>query len=72
MQIDLSVVIVNWNTCSYLHRCLASVESNKIENMEIVVVDNASVDGSPEMVEREFPQVKLIKNNANLGFAKAA
>ncbi|MDH7480866.1 MAG: glycosyltransferase family 2 protein [Armatimonadota bacterium] len=72
MQIDLSVVIVNWNTCSYLRKCLASVELDRISAMEVIVVDNASVDGSQEMVEREFPQVKLIKNTSNLGFSRAA
>lgn len=63
---ELSVIIVSFNTRELLKKCLAS-----IKNAEIIVVDNASTDGSVEMVKREFPQVKLIENRENLGFAKA-
>lgn len=71
-MLDLSISIVNWNTKDLLRGCLKSIYENthKID-FEIFVVDNASSDGSAEMVEEEFPQVKLIKNNKNLGFAKA-
>lgn len=74
---DLSIIIVNWNTEQLLRDCLGSViasrqESNRQKlDVEIFVVDNGSSDGSPEMVEREFPAVKLIKNNDNRGFAAA-
>lgn len=69
---DLSVSIVNWNTKDILRNCLKSIyESTHRISYEIFVVDNASSDGSPEMVEKEFPRVKLIKNKQNLGFAKA-
>ena len=67
---DLSVVIVNWNVCDLLRACLASLTQPKdeIAKLEIIVVDNASSDGSVEMVRAEFPQVTLIANRDNRGF----
>lgn len=66
----LSIVIVSWNTCGLLRRCLASVYAHPArEPFEVFVVDNASTDGSPEMAAREFPQVRLIANRENRGFA---
>lgn len=67
---DLSVIIVNFNTCELLTNCLNSIFSQKEVRFEVWVVDNASQDGSAQMVEKDFPQVKLIKNKENLGFAK--
>ncbi len=80
-MVDLSVVIVSWNVCDLLRRCLASVlgasqpadddlapMSDSEPSIEIIVVDNASTDGSPEMVRAEFPQVRLIANPDNRGF----
>jgi len=71
--LDLSIIIVNWNTCQLLANCLRSVLGSKSQacQFEVIVVDNASTDGSPEMVAQEFPQVQLIKNDANLGFTRA-
>jgi GT2 family glycosyltransferase len=69
---DLTIVIVNWNTCDMLRDCLSSVYANLgCLRTEVIVVDNASSDGSPLMVEKEFPKVKLIVNDDNLGFAAA-
>lgn len=69
--VDLSI-IVNWNTKDLLRNCLASIyQYTPKGEFEIFVADNASSDGSPEMVEAEFPDVKLIRNSENLGFAKA-
>lgn len=69
---DLSIVIVNWNTVDYLKGCLVSIYENiKGISFEIIVVDNASSDGSSEMLRNNFPQVKLIANEENVGFAKA-
>ena len=73
---DLSIVIVNWNTEAMLRDCLRSVQAGigaAIGGLraEVIVVDNASDDGSPEMVESEFPQVVLIRNAENRGFAAA-
>jgi N-acetylglucosaminyl-diphospho-decaprenol L-rhamnosyltransferase len=71
---DLTVIIVNWNVRPLLERCLLSVTESAQQGglkCEIVVVDNASTDGSPEMVQRLFPAVELIISDANLGFARA-
>lgn len=71
-QPDLSIVIVEWNTIDLLRDCLRSIYQNQGDlRLEVIVVDNASVDGSPEMVETEFPQVQQIRNSENLGFAAA-
>lgn len=69
---DLSISIVNWNTKYLLRDCLKSIYENaKNIDFEIIVVDNASSDGSVEMVKSEFPYIKLIENQQNLGFAAA-
>ncbi len=71
-MIQLSVVVVSFNTRGILRDCLNSVYAHKPSfSFEVIVVDNASLDGSAEMVRREFPQVKLIRNTANRGFAPA-
>jgi hypothetical protein len=68
----LSVIVLSWNTKELLERCLESVMKGigDVGEIEVIVVDNASVDGSVEMVKSEFPKVKLIRNRKNLGFAK--
>jgi len=67
---DVSLVIVNWNTRTELESCLRSfATTSKSVAVEIIVVDNASVDGSPAMVRSEFPDVHLIANSDNKGFA---
>ncbi|OGF49462.1 MAG: hypothetical protein A2231_12285 [Candidatus Firestonebacteria bacterium RIFOXYA2_FULL_40_8] len=69
---DVSVIIVSWNVKDYLQKCLASVyRGTKGVSFEIFVVDNASTDGSADMVKREFPEVKVILNSENHGFARA-
>ena len=67
---DLSIVIVSWNTKALLRDCLESI-CNLSLDAEVFVADNASSDGSPELVEAAFPKVTLIRTGANLGFAKA-
>ncbi|GAB4535527.1 MAG: glycosyltransferase family 2 protein [Anaerolineae bacterium] len=72
---DLSVVIVNWNVCDLLRRCLLSLSragSNLPSSIsaEVIVVDCASSDGSVEMVRREFPWVRLIASQENLGYTR--
>ena len=68
---NLSIIIVSYNTIDYLRECLTSIAQSKTNEIEIFVVDNASSDGSSEMVQSEFPWVKLIANNENVGFAPA-
>ena len=69
---DLSIVIVSYNTLDLLRNCIKSIyENTKDMEYEIWVVDNQSKDGSLEMVEKEFPQVKLIRNSINGGFSQA-
>ena len=69
---SLSIVVVSWNARADLERCLSSlsVAPPRIDH-EIVVVDNASTDGAPDMVAERFPLVRLIRAGGNLGFAKA-
>lgn len=69
---QLSVVIVNYNVSRFLEQCLLSVRkaAQHVET-EVWVVDNSSVDDSVDMVKGRFPEVKLIENKTNLGFARA-
>lgn len=72
MDPDLSILIVNWNTRELLLACLRSLaEARPALAVEILVVDNASGDGSAEAVASEFPDVRLFRNEANVGFAGA-
>ena len=67
----LSVVIPSWNTRDLLRECLRSLERAELpEATEVIVVDNASADGSADMVAEEFPDVVLARNAENTGFAK--
>ena len=71
MTPDLGIVIVNWNTQTLLQNALRTVLASAGLHFEVVVVDNASTDGSADMVRTEFPQVTLIVNAENEGFSKA-
>jgi GT2 family glycosyltransferase len=69
---ELSVILVNFNDRQNLETCLHTLfEVVRREETEILVVDNASSDGSPEMVRRRFPRTRLIENKKNVGFARA-
>ena len=70
-MLDLAIVIVNYNVCDLLRDCLRSVYASSGVTFDVCVVDNASPDGSADMVAREFPQAKLIRNTENLGYAAA-
>ena len=72
IPMDLSIIIVNWNSKEYLRKCIASIlaETHGIE-FEIVVIDNASFDSSGEMLRQCYPQVPFMQAEKNLGFAKA-
>jgi len=71
-MLDLSIIIISFNTKDLLRDCLNSIIKNKGGiKLEIIVIDNGSSDKSPQMVKQLFPQIKLIKNKENLGFSKA-
>lgn len=72
-SIQLSIIIINFNTRSLLDDCLTSVYNAHLPKggIEVIVVDNASKDDSTTLVKEKYPQVKLIKNKTNTGFAKA-
>lgn len=70
--VTLSTVIVNWNTADLLKRCLDAL--NRAAGSfthEMIVIDNGSIDGSPEMVQSKYPGVRLLRSEQNLGFARA-
>ncbi len=69
-EVTLSIIIVNWNTRDLLAGCLASIYSHPpAATFEVIVVDNASADGSAALVQSQFPQVTLLTNANNPGFA---
>jgi len=68
---ELSIVIVSWNTRGDLGECLRSIEA-QAPGAEVIVVDNASEDGSAELVKEDHPNVTLLRNAQNVGFAPAA
>jgi len=69
---DLSIIIVNWNTSKLLFQCLESISRSELRStFEIIVVDNASTDDSISVITTNFPDVHIISNDRNLGFAKA-
>lgn len=69
---DLSIVIVNWNSAAFLRDCLRSIYATASDvEFEVIVIDNASFDGSELIVRGEFPAVKFIQSDKNLGFARA-
>jgi len=72
MNPSLSIIIVNWNVKDYLRQCINSIykETDRI-SIEIIVVDNASTDCSVDMITKEFPKVRLIRNDENVGFSRA-
>ncbi|MBN2180325.1 MAG: glycosyltransferase family 2 protein [Sedimentisphaerales bacterium] len=68
----LSIIIVSWNVRRDLCNCLRSIEENPPSyDYEVIVVDNASTDGTIETIKEKFPKIKLIVNNENRGFAAA-
>jgi len=64
----VSIIIANWNGKSHLQECLASIEAQTYSSIETVLVDNASIDGSVELVRAQFPRVKIVQNEINRGF----
>ncbi len=70
---DIGIVIVNYNVRHFLIQCLQSIRHSKLGdlNLEVIIVDNDSVDGSVAWIKNEYPEFKLIENNINVGFSKA-
>src|SRR5450432_1580696 len=69
---DLSIIFVNWNSLNYLRECVPSIYQHTTDlSFEIIVVDNASPEGHIEELQQEFPDVRVIKSDVNLGFAGA-
>jgi GT2 family glycosyltransferase len=70
--VDLSIIIVNWNSKEYVRKCVQSIYANTSGMaFEIIVVDGASYDGCGEMLACEFPKVRFIQSERNVGFARA-
>jgi GT2 family glycosyltransferase len=65
----ISAIVLTWNGVAYIEECLASLLAQDCADLEVLVVDNGSADGTPELVAGRFPDVKLIRNERNLGFA---
>lgn len=65
----ISVIILNFNGKRYLEKCLSSLESQTYRDFEVIVVDNASSDGSVDYLKAGFPLVRIVENKKNLGFA---
>ncbi len=72
MLTDLSIIIVSWNVAELLKACLQSITQSPLGEytLEIIVVDSASTDDSVQMVQNQFPQVKLLAQAANFGFSR--
>lgn len=69
---QVSIILVSYNTKDLIRDCLKSVYEKTTDlDFDVYVVDNNSYDGSPEMIEQEFPQVKLVRNSENKGFGAA-
>jgi GT2 family glycosyltransferase len=69
---DISIIIVNYNVKEFVLNLISSIEkSSKNLAVEVIIVDNASSDGSVELIRNRFPNVKLIANSENIGFGKA-
>ncbi len=71
MALDICIIIVNYNTGILLTRCLDSIRKEKDDNSRIIVVDNGSVDDSLDLLQADFPEIELIANRENPGFAAA-
>lgn len=70
MSSKVSIIIVNWNGKQHLETCLSSLSKQDYQTIEIILVDNASSDDSVAFVQTQYPKVKIIQNNQNLGFAE--
>ncbi|MCS5640235.1 MAG: glycosyltransferase, partial [Candidatus Marinimicrobia bacterium] len=65
----VSIIIPHWNNYPILEECLESLKNISYQNCEIIVTDNASVDGSPKKIKQHFPEINLVENKTNVGYA---
>jgi len=72
-MIDLSIIIVSFNTKEFIKKCISAIYRSDFpkDRYEVIVVDNASSDGTAEEIEKKFPEIFVIKNKENIGFSKA-
>ncbi|MCR5746438.1 MAG: glycosyltransferase, partial [Lachnospiraceae bacterium] len=68
---ETSIIIPNFNGADYIVPCIRSLKEQSLKDFEIIVVDNCSTDGSADTVEKEFPEVRLIRLSQNFGFSRA-
>ena len=68
-NVRVSIIIPHWNGIDILSECLSSLVNTKHDSYEIIVVDNASTDGSQSWIKNTYPQIKLIENDKNYGYA---
>ncbi len=68
-SVDVSVIVLNYNGQHWLERCLTAIQAQPSGNKELILVDNASTDGSVELVRERFPDVRLLALDRNFGFA---
>jgi len=68
---DTSIIIVNWNGLRHLPKCLSSLFNQTYQDFSVIMVDNGSTDDSLNFVQENYPQVEIIANQKNLGFAQA-
>ena len=67
-QSKVSIIILTWNGIKHISNCLKSIQKSTYPNYEIIVVDNGSKDGTPDLIRNNFTNVKLILNKKNIGF----
>ncbi|MCP4403680.1 MAG: glycosyltransferase, partial [bacterium] len=68
----VSIVLINWNGKQFLHECIRSIRQQSYRQQELLLIDNASGDGSPEMLRRHYNEYRLILNQQNLGYCGGA
>jgi GT2 family glycosyltransferase len=67
----ISVIIVNWNGINFIQKCLDGLRAQTCRDFSIVMVDNASQDGSLEIVQKNYSEVKILAQSENIGFSAA-
>src|ERR1035437_9645327 len=66
----VTVVLLNWNGLEYIEKCVESIFKQTYSNIELIIVDNGSTDFSLDVISRKYPDLQILKNETNLGFAQ--